>query len=238
MPKICLDAGHNNSGADTGAAGNNLREELLTLDICQRIKALLELNDFEVVMTREGDFVNGPHNTVNESLQTRCNIANKAEADLFISVHINAGGGTGQEIYICGGGGQAEKFAKISLYYLLQQCAWKDRGVKTSNFLVLENTTMPAILTENGFIDNAADASLLRAEDFRQKIAVAHAKAVCDYYKQTYNDKQAPVSSPTAEALSSIVNKISAEDDSHLTDKTKQALVLLKQAIKLLEESR
>jgi N-acetylmuramoyl-L-alanine amidase len=68
MPKICLDAGHNNSGIDTGTHGNGLREELLTLDICQLIKPLLQFNGFEVVMTREGDFVNGPHGTVNESL--------------------------------------------------------------------------------------------------------------------------------------------------------------------------
>ncbi len=38
MPKICIDSSHNKSGADTSTQGNGLRESILTLDICQRIK--------------------------------------------------------------------------------------------------------------------------------------------------------------------------------------------------------
>jgi hypothetical protein len=202
MPKICLDAGHQSQGADTGAQGNGLREEILTLDISQRIKSLLQYNGFDVVMTREGDFVNGPHENLNQSMKTRCDIANKAQADLFISIHINAGGGSGTEVY-CIGGGNGQKLAGIVLYYLVQQCGFLNRGVKTSNFYVLVNTAMPAILTENGFIDNASDAPRLASEDFRQRIGIAHAKAVCDYFGQTYNDK--PIISKTPIAGSEAV---------------------------------
>jgi N-acetylmuramoyl-L-alanine amidase len=220
MPKICLDPGHQTKDVDTGAQGNGLRESILTLDICQRIKPLLEFNGFEVVMTREGDTIPGV-TTLNQSLQQRCYIANAAQANLFISVHVNAGGGTGTEVYICGRGGQAERLANIALYYLVQQCAWKDRGVKVANFYVLTNTAMPAILTENGFIDNASDAAKLADPDFRQRIAVAHAKAVCDYYGQTYKEKA--------------VVKESLTTQSTQTDKVQQALSLLKQAINILE---
>jgi N-acetylmuramoyl-L-alanine amidase len=188
MPIICIDPGHNNKDADTGAQANGLREELLTLDICQRIKPLLEFNGFTVVMTRDGDFVNGAHNTLIESLQTRCYIANKAQANLFISVHINAGGGSGVEVFALPGG-QAEKAAKIALYYLVQQTGLTDRGVKSDSFYVLKNTNMPAILTENGFIDNHSDAQKLANPDFRQRIAIAHAKAVCDYFGQEYKEQ-------------------------------------------------
>jgi N-acetylmuramoyl-L-alanine amidase len=188
MPRICLDAGHNNSGIDTGAQGNGLREELLTLDICQRIKPLLRFNGFEVVMTREGDFVNGPHGTVNESLQTRCFIANSAQANLFVSVHINAGGGSGTEIFIAGSGGQAERAANMVLPYLVSAGGWANRGIKVENLYVLKNTNMPAILTENGFIDTFSDAAKLADTDFRQKIAVAHAKGICDYFGVQYKE--------------------------------------------------
>lgn len=222
--RIVIDAGHNNSGADTGASGNGLREELLTLSICQRIKPLLQFNGFDVVLTRDGDFVNGPHTDVNQSLQTRCAIANNANADLFISVHINSGGGSGTEVY-CVGGGNGERLAGIAKYYLIQQCGWADRGVKTAKFYVLMNTSMPAILTENGFIDNASDAKLLATEDFRQRIAIAHAKAVCDYYGQEYKDKVAAPAAPTIPAAPIMP-----------ADKTKLALNLMKQAINLLEE--
>jgi N-acetylmuramoyl-L-alanine amidase len=197
MPKICLDAGHNNSGADTGAQGNGLREELLTLDICQRLKSLLQFNGIEVVMTREGDFVNGAHGTVNESLKTRCYIANKNQVNLFVSVHINAGGGTGQEIFICGRGGQAERAANILLPYLVLAGGWPNRGVKVAGQYVLENTNMPAILTENGFIDTVADAAKLADPNFRQALAVAHAKGICDYFNQAYKDNTDPVPTVT-----------------------------------------
>lgn len=188
MPKICLDPGHQNQGADTGSQSNGLREELLTLDICQRLETLLQLNGFEVVMTREGDFVKGPHNTVSESLQTRVDIANSANADLFISVHINAGGGSGTEILIAGSGGQADRVAYMVLTYLVSAGGWANRGVKVENLYVLKNTNMPAILTENGFIDKASDAAKLADPNFLQKLAIAHAKGICQYFGVKYKE--------------------------------------------------
>jgi N-acetylmuramoyl-L-alanine amidase len=188
MPKICLDPGHNAAGADAGAEGNGLREQDLTLDITLYLKFLLTYNGFEVVMTRESGFVTGPHQSVNKSLQTRCNIANNTGADLFLSLHVNAGGGTGTEVYALPGG-QAEKLAGILLNYLGNEANWAKRGVKTDrNFYVLVNTLMPAVLSENGFIDNQSDAVKLRDPEFRKGLARAHAKGVCDFYGVTYQE--------------------------------------------------
>jgi N-acetylmuramoyl-L-alanine amidase len=188
VPTICIDPGHNKFSADAGAEGNGLCEQDLTLDISLHLKPLLEYNGFAVVLTREGDFVKGPHQTVKQSLQARCNIANKAGADLFLSIHVNAGGGTGTEIYALPGG-QAEKLAGILLYYLIQQANWANRGVKTNrNFYVLVNTKMPAVLTENGFIDNPSDVAKLSSPGFRKSLARAHAKGICDFYRVEYRD--------------------------------------------------
>ena len=165
MPKICLDAGHNAAGADAGAEGNGLREQDLTLDITLYLKFLLTYNGFEVVMT-----------------------ANNAGADLFLSLHVNAGGGTGTEVYALPGG-QAEKLAGILLNYLGNEANWAKRGVKTDRkFYVLVNTLMPAVLTENGFIDNQSDAVKLRDPEFRKGLARAHAQGVCDFYGVTYQE--------------------------------------------------
>lgn len=186
MPKICVDAGHNNSGADTGAQGNGLFEQHLNLDIALRLQTLLKVNGFQVVMTREGDFVQGDHSSINASLQTRCAIANREKADLFVAIHCNAGGGTGVEVFAVPGG-RAEKCAGRVLDRLIEICKFTNRGVKTDrNFYVLVNTVMPAILTENGFIDNKNDAEKLKDPEFRQKIAIAHAKGICDYFGQMY----------------------------------------------------
>lgn len=211
---ICLDPGHS-KGADSGAVGNGLREEDLTFDICQRIKALLEYNSFTVVMTRNDNY--GTNSTVNESLKKRVNIAHSSGADLFVSVHINAGGGTGIEVFHYPGSVEGEKLASKMKYYLVQQSQMVDRGIKTGEFYVLKCTMMPAVLTENGFIDNPSDALKLGAEEFRQRIAIAHAKAVCDYFGQEYKEQGTKIQSAQP-------------------DKVQEAIALLEQGIKILKE--
>ncbi len=81
LKTIILDAGH--GGHDPGAIGRSgLREKLVTLDVTQRLRDLLAQDGFRVVMTRDRDrFI---------SLSRRSEIANRAEADLFISIHANA----------------------------------------------------------------------------------------------------------------------------------------------------
>lgn len=89
---IVIDPGH--GGSDPGAQGNGLREKDLTLDISKRIKKYLEDNytGHKVLMTRTNDKY--------LTLSQRAQFANNKNADLFISIHINAGGGTGYESFI------------------------------------------------------------------------------------------------------------------------------------------
>ncbi|MHB1651377.1 MAG: N-acetylmuramoyl-L-alanine amidase [Desulfitobacteriaceae bacterium] len=226
MPKICIDPGHNTSGADTGAQGNGLFEQDLTLDIARRFRTLLEFNGFDVVMTRDGDFVNGPHGDINESLKSRCDIANSSGADLFISIHINAGGGTGSEVY-CLPGGKAVHLAGIMAYYFAQQLSWPNRGVNSDHeFYVLVHTGMSAILTENGFIDNASDAVKLADSNFRQTIARAHAKGTCEYFAMEFKEP-APQTAP---------QQPEQTEQPAQPDKVVQAIDLLNKAIAILKD--
>jgi len=182
----CIDPGHNSNGADTGAQGCGLFEQDITLDIALRLKPLLEENGIQVVMTRTSDKVPGNYTNVTGSLQARCDISNNAKADLFVSIHCNAGGGTGSEVWVVSVGGRAEKAAKAVLARLVASYGWANRGVKTANDYVLKYTDAPAILTENGFIDTIEDAVKLSSPSFRQEIAVAHAKGICDYFGIQY----------------------------------------------------
>ena len=186
--KVCLDSGH--GGYDPGAVGNGLLEKDITLDVCLQLKPLLEVNGIRVILTRDGDYATGhlEGNLISE-LQARVNIAEENNVDLFVSVHVNSGGGTGLEILISGAGGDALTAANKVLPYLVQLGGWANRGVKVQNVMVLRETTMPAILTENGFIDNAIDSAKLKDPKFRRTIAVAHAKGVCDYFGIQYKEK-------------------------------------------------
>lgn len=104
-------------------------------------------------------------------------------------MQVNAGGGIGAEVLVVGLGGRAEVAANKVLAYLVEAGGWVNRGVKVQNVLVLRETSMPAILTENGFIDRDADAVKLKNSNFRYALAVAHAKGICDYLGIQYQEK-------------------------------------------------
>lgn len=79
--RIILDAGH--GGYDPGAIGRDgIKEKYITLDIVNKIKNILEENGINVTLTRRDDtFI---------PLWRRADIANRADADLFVSIHANA----------------------------------------------------------------------------------------------------------------------------------------------------
>ena len=200
--KVCLDPGH--GGYDPGAVGNGLIEKDIALDLCLKLKPLLEYNGISVILTREGDFApRHLENDLNGELWARVKIAEEAKADLFVAVHINAGGGTGVEVLIQGTGGQAEIVAGKVLAYLVQAGNWANRKVKTQNLLVLRETSMPAIVTENGFIDNAMDKAKLNDPNFRHLLVVAHAKGICDYFGVLY--KEPTPSQPTINVMYRVI---------------------------------
>ena len=78
--RIVIDAGH--GGKDPGTHAGSLREKDIALDIAKRLRDNLTERGFEVIMTRETD--------VFLPLEQRAFIANSREADLFVSIHVNA----------------------------------------------------------------------------------------------------------------------------------------------------
>ncbi|SHI77924.1 N-acetylmuramoyl-L-alanine amidase [Desulfosporosinus lacus] len=200
--KVCIDPGH--GGYDPGGIGNGLKEKDLTLDVCLKLKPLLEFNGISVILTRDGDYAPGHYeNDQKGDLGARVNSAELGKADLFVGVHINAGGGTGVEVLVISTGGRAEIAANKVLPYLVQVGGWANRGVKTQNVMVLRETSMPAILTENGFIDTATDAAKLKEPNFRQALAIAHAKGICDYFGIIY--KEAISTQPTPSVMYRVI---------------------------------
>ena len=168
--KFCIDAGHNHSGWDAGAQGNGLKEQDITWLIADKLRQLLESAGVDVVMTRTSNEHNLGYD-VNSSLRKRAEICNANKCDYFVSVHCNAGGGTGTEVLVVKKGGQAETLAGFVLKYV-SKITGKSRGVKESNAYVLKHTDCPAILVETAFIDTEADSLLLRYhhDDFAKAI--------------------------------------------------------------------
>jgi N-acetylmuramoyl-L-alanine amidase len=167
LVKIFIDPGH--GGNDSGAVGNGLQEKNLTLQIASMIRNILlnEYQDVSIMMSRTDD------QTV--SLTQRTNAANAWGADYYLSVHINSGGGTGYEDYIFLGVSTPTTTYRNHIHEeILKLVNFTDRGKKTANFHVLRESNMPAILTENGFIDNVNDANKLKTTSFINNIARGH----------------------------------------------------------------
>src|SRR5690625_1767351 len=168
MVKIFIDPGH--GGSDPGAVANGLREKDLTLKIAKHIRDYLKNYNCSVKMSRTGD------KTL--SLAQRTNDANKWGADYFLSVHINAGGGTGYEDFIYSGGVSSKTTSARNTIHseITRQISdVRNRGKKRANFYVIRETKMPAMLSENLFIDTKADADKLKDNAFIDKVAKGHA---------------------------------------------------------------
>ncbi|WP_245921025.1 N-acetylmuramoyl-L-alanine amidase family protein [Melghirimyces profundicolus] len=118
------------------------------------------------------------------SLADRVALANSNGADYFVSIHINAGGGTGFESYIYDGtvSSNTINWRQILHDTIMSRIgsAWNvsDRGKKRANFYVLRETAMPAVLTENLFIDTSQDLSKLNNPSFISTLAQAHADGI------------------------------------------------------------
>lgn len=175
MKKIMLDPGH--GGKDSGASANGMLEKNMNLEVANILKRMLDQKGFEVQMTRYQDtFV---------ELSDRCRLSNAFNADLFISIHFNAGGGSGYEVYYFGdspiGSALAEKIgAEFSKVQKKRYIGNKPMaGTKTWNYYVLKNTNAPSVLTEYLFIDNKEDLAKYDPNLQAKQIF----DAICNYYK-------------------------------------------------------
>lgn len=180
---VIIDPGHNFSGIDVGAKNDTygVFEQNITLPVAKMLGMKLEKMGFDVVLTRDNISDNVSGSTVKEVLMNRVGIANGLNADLFVSVHCNAGGGKGVETYCYKTGTKGETLAKLIQKQLAERTGLNDRGVKTAGFVVIKETVMPAVLIETAFIDNENDLRFLTSIEGQNKISTAAAMGIYEY---------------------------------------------------------
>jgi N-acetylmuramoyl-L-alanine amidase len=177
---VVLDPGH--GGRDPGAVGiNGLQEIQVIFPISMRVAELLEEQGLVVVMTRNDN------RTLD--LQPRVDIAERANADLFVSIHANAislsrPDVNGIESYYASESGR--RLAATLQASMLAATGMNDRGVKQARFYVIRRTSMPATLLEVGFVTGAQDAPRLADPAWRETMAQAIARGILQYIQQTY----------------------------------------------------
>jgi len=190
---IVLDAGHdlNTPGKRTPAIqelNNRVIKEY------EFNSAVVELLDKELKRCGFNTLITAPDGNKVYSLKYRTDLANNAKADAFISIHYNALDGRfdgndpeGLSVHVQPGKEEGKKLGLSVLKYLNEkEIKQKNRGLKEDNFHVTRETKMPAILTENGFMDNKKEAMLMINQEFIKQVAVAHAKGICEYFNVKY----------------------------------------------------
>ncbi|WP_053178021.1 N-acetylmuramoyl-L-alanine amidase family protein [Peribacillus loiseleuriae] len=204
MKKIKIDSGH--GGKDSGAVGNGLLEKNLTLDISKEMKKYLDENytGHETTLTRTTDiFI---------ELSERANIANRDGSDVFISNHVNAGGGTGYESYIytkpSSGSVKLQESVNAEALATAKKYGLGAHGIdnKQGNLAVVRQTNMPAVLTEIAYIDSK-DAELLKNNNFIKDMAAAYARGVAKYLSLPV--KKMPVPMEESKVVERDINKVS-----------------------------
>lgn len=149
MNKIGIDIGHN-VAYDGGALGFRDENELNRL-VGNLVISKLKNVGFEVV-----NCTPGAASSLKDSLRQRCNVANNANVDLFISIHHNTGGGEGAEalVYKDGLGSQVG----VAVLSEIQKLGYRNRRIKyRPDLYVLKHTIMPAVLIECAFVDSRSD---------------------------------------------------------------------------------
>lgn len=173
---VIIDPGH--GGKDSGALGiGGVQEKDVILPIGKRIAEILERNGIQVIMTRDSDFF--------VSLPGRVNIAERTNADAFVSIHANSAGAnrpevSGLETYHYNSG---LTLARIVHSKILQSLNIRDRNVRKARFYVLRKTSMPSILVETGFLTGREDAANLRTTAYQNRMADAIAQGILQYLR-------------------------------------------------------
>ncbi|NJM70327.1 MAG: N-acetylmuramoyl-L-alanine amidase [Scytonema sp. RU_4_4] len=174
---VTVDPGH--GGKDSGAPGlGGLLEKDVVLPIGRRIAAILQQNGVQVVLTRDTDYF--------VELQGRVDIADRANADLFVSVHANSVSSrpdvNGLETYYYDSG---LDLARVVHSTILQSIpTLRDRGVRKARFYVLRKSSMPSILVETGYMSGQEDNPRLGSPEYQNRMAEAIANGILLYLRQ------------------------------------------------------
>ena len=187
---IYLDAGH--GGRDSGAYYSNVYEKDINLQISKKLEKALKKEGATIYQTRYGDYDLSLPNSINKKrhdLSRRSILINESNADLFISIHLNAeptGSYKGPQVFY---NSKLEENKKLASLYqeILNKDLNGNRKYKKDNTLYLQKRlNVPGILIEAGFISNRDERYLLKQKWYQKKIVNSIVNATLHYFSKKY----------------------------------------------------
>lgn len=197
---IVLDAGH--GGLDGGASQGDVIEKEITLAITEKLERQLKRLGAKVIMTRttDGDVISehkpdmefsSNRERKKEDIFTRQAIVEEKKPDMFITVHANAIPDSkwrgAQVFYHKTGHEESQHLAKSIQASIREDLGNTDReALAIERVYLLKKTEVPAVLVETGFISNPEERALLIDKNYQDKMAIAIARGVEDYFALSY----------------------------------------------------
>jgi N-acetylmuramoyl-L-alanine amidase len=181
---VYLDPGH--GGMDGGCNFQELIEKDINLKIALKVREILEEKGYEVKMTRSVD----KHLCVDkfskkEDLETRINLINSSDADLYVSIHTNSFVNPkyyGAQVFYNNKLENNVFIAKTIQSYLVENTKTTRIAKALNNIMVLREITKPGCLIECGFISNPDEYLLFQKDGYIRKIANSIVYGIDDYF--------------------------------------------------------
>lgn len=180
--KVSIEVGH--GGSDPGAAAGGFKEKDICLSVALKLRDELVRHDVDVLISRTSDTDDLAADFKNKILEYKPTVG--------ISVHFNAGGGEGFEVY------QNVGVSSFGLCRCIENqvkaIGQNSRGIKlkpSDNFGIMTSVPVYAY-TEGGFIDNPADLAQFDTAGEQRDFGVAYAKGVLEYLGIAWKEPAPP----------------------------------------------
>lgn len=181
--RICISIGHGKSaggGYDSGAVGGGFHEFRIARKIGYYISEALKNYGCDAeLINYDGDLY----------LTDRIAYVNRENFDLAAEIHLNAGGGTGSEVYYKHSDETGKKLAANISAGIAKTFSLRDRGAKIKlissggdYFGFVRSIKCRSLLVETVFIDNSSDRKNVETEFGQKKCGEAIAESIADFY--------------------------------------------------------
>lgn len=176
--RVVIDAGH--GGFDPGKVGvGGELEKDINIKIAQKLKVLLEQNDCEVILTRQGDealYSEADKNKKQADMRKRVEIIKDANPDIAVSIHQNSftqESSHGAQVFYHTKSSEGKKLAEIIQEQMKTTLNDGNHRVAKPNetYYMLKKSICPLVIVECGFLSNYKESKLLCDDAYQDKVA-------------------------------------------------------------------
>jgi len=175
----------------------------ITLEVSRKLKDILTGAGAVVVMTRETDTdLSDPDggkliSRKRQDLSRRLELAEKHNADVYVSVHVNCFRSGprehGAQVFYQPGSEQGKKLAESIQAEMARVLGNTDRKAKAVDYYTTRNSKMPAVIVEIGFISNPKEEKLMCDPDYQGQLAYGIYCGLVKYFAENATATDGPV---------------------------------------------